>query len=205
MLVLVTNPEMDKLTRYLRVWTKKLIKQFNKKHDFIHLEQSKANQKRLHKTLEKKGVECVLLNGHGANDRIAGNNPNDILIDIDSAHLLTGTVVHALSCNTAKNLGPAAIKQGAKAYIGYDEQFIAVLKDGNLSNPLQDDTAALFLDPAMAAPKALLDGKSAAEAIAQAKQAYNNSIIKAFSSDIQSDNDQFIKLLLWDRNHLKSC
>lgn len=205
MLVLVTNPEIDQLTRYLRVWTKKLIKHFNKKHDFIHLEQSKVSQKRFRKTLEKKGVECVLLNGHGADDRIAGNSLDDILLDTSSAHLLKGTTVHALSCSTAQTLGPEAIRQGAKAYVGYDKQFVIVLKNDHLSNPLQDDTAALFLDPAMAVPKALLDGKSAAEAVAQAKQAYNNSIIKAFSSDIQSDNDQFIKLLLWDRNHLKSC
>ena len=55
------------------------------------------------------------------------------------------------------------------------------------------------------APKALLDGKSAAEAVELAKKEYDKSIERALGSDIQSDDDQFINWLYWDRDNLRLC
>ena len=76
--------------------------------------------------------------------------------------------------------------------------------DDKISNPLEDTTAALFLDPAFTAQKALIGGKAPSEAVALAKKEFNRSIVKALTSPIQSDNDQFVGLLLWDRDHLVS-
>lgn len=75
----------------------------------------------------------------------------------------------------------------------------------NLSKPLRDSTAALFLNAAFTAPKNLLNGKTPKQALAITKNEYNNSIRKALASDIQSDNDQFINWLYWDRDNLTLC
>lgn len=203
MRVLVTSPEVDGLTRYLRVWSKRLIKRNNKKHDFLCLDGKKATRKRTMGMISKKRVDAVLFNGHGSDCEVAGYD--EVIFDTDSAEMLNGKVVHALSCHTAKTLGPKAIQCGAKEYVGYDEKFVALLQNDKIGHPEEDDTAALFLDPAFVAQEALLDGKSGQEAVTLAKKAYNRSILKALNSDVQSDNDQFIGWLLWDREHLKSC
>lgn len=107
-----------------------------------------------------------------------------------------------MSCSSAKTLSPTAVQNGAKAYVGYDEPFFASRLDDKISDPLTDETAALFLNPAFITQKALADGKTPREAIALAKKEYNRSIVKALTSPIQSDNDQFVSFLLWDRDHL---
>ena len=110
-----------------------------------------------------------------------------------------------MSCSSAKELGALAITAGAKDYVGYDAPFFAPTMDEKQKSPAKDKTASLFLDPAFIAEKALINGKSADEAALLAKKEFNRSIVKALTSDIQSDNDQFIGLLKWDRDHLVSC
>ena len=204
MQVLISSPEVDELTRYLSVWTKDTIQNNKLNHKYFALYGKKPTRKKVEGILKKKSINLVLLNGHGADDKIAGAK-NEIILDTNNAEALDGAVVHALSCNTAASLGPYAVQQGAKAYIGYDQPFIASIQKGKISNPKHDDTAALFLDAAFTAPKTLLNGKTPKQAIDATKKAYNNSIAKALNSDIQSDNDQFIGWLLWDRNHLTLC
>lgn len=203
-MILIANPEVDPLTRYLSVWSEKLKKDCKNAKDAFHLKGKRANRRQIESILSKKSVDVVLLNGHGSSKSIHGEN-NESLIDEDNVELLVNKSVHALSCSTAKVLGPLAMKKGAKCYIGYDEEFVAFLQDDKISNPVKDDTAALFLDPAFIPPKALVNGKTPEEAVRLAQNEYNRSIRKALTSDIQSDNDQFVGWLMWDRSHLKSC
>lgn len=202
MRALLTSPEYDPLTHYLRAWAKKLKR--NKNAIIKHLERDSVNRKKFESLLRKRSFDVIILNGHGASDRLAGEN-GEIILDKSNVELLKDKSVHALSCKTAQKLGKDAIAAGAKAYIGYDEDFMLVYDESKITKPEQDETAKLFLDAAFTAPKALLNGKSADEAVKLAKSEYDRSIIKAFNSEVQSDNDQFIKHLIWNKNHLKSC
>lgn len=203
MRVLVTSPEIDSLTRYLHVWANRLIEECSREHTFIQLDGKKATRKRVHGILEKKNIDVALLNGHGSDSCIMGHN--EIIIDENNANLLSDKVVHALSCHTAKTLGPVAKSNGAKTYVGYKEKFVALLQSDKTNHPEDDDTAALFLNPAFAVQKALLSGKSGEDSVEIGRKAYNRSILEALNSDVQSDNDQFIDWLLWDRDNLVSC
>ena len=146
----------------------------------------------------------VLLCGHGASDVVIGDE--EIVLDTENDELLAGKIIHALSCKSADKLGPDATKKGAKAYIGYKDDFIAFLDDSKrVSRPLADETAALFLKPAFIVPRVLLRGGAPEDALTAAKKAYNRSIREALNSDIQSDADQFINWLLWDRDNLIVC
>lgn len=74
MRVLITNPETDAFTRYLRHWSKKLIADLRNVDEIFHLEKKKANRKRFEGMLKKKNINIVLLHGHGGDDFILGDN-----------------------------------------------------------------------------------------------------------------------------------
>lgn len=95
MRVLITSPENDNITRYMRVWAEQLVKKYNNIHHFFHLDKEKANHKRVTGILSKKDMDIACLNGHGDDCRVAGND-NEILIDPDNVSLLAGIKVRAL-------------------------------------------------------------------------------------------------------------
>lgn len=202
MKVLVSSPESDNITRYLHAWSKKMVEDFANKHDFVHLEGEHANRDHFCGLLRKDYPEIVLINGHGGDDMIAGHN-QEILIDATNVSLLKGKIVHALSCSTAKVLGELAVAAGAKGYIGYDASFVLISRQGALSNPLGDDLAQLFLEPAFAAPRGLLSGKAVRESAGSARDAYKRSIKSALNSDVQSDQEQCVPYLLHNLNHIR--
>lgn len=203
MKVLISSPEHDAITRYLKVWTEKLVQNFQRVHTIQHVKGEKATRERICGMIEKQAPDVILLNGHGADDRVCGHN-NEVLVDLGNVSILKQKMVHALSCNSAKRLGVEAVKQGAEGYVGYDEKFVLVSNKSKVSNPWQDETAKLFLDPAFTAQKALLNKKTPGEAVELARKAYRRSIQKALNSDIQSDDDQALPFLLHDMMHLKA-
>lgn len=205
MRVLLTNPEVDRLTYYLSVWTKNTLKDLKtNSNEYFSLKREKVTRKNFEKFLNKRSIDLVLLCGHGSPNAINGNE--DVILDTKNDNLLKGKTVHALSCQSANELGPDAVKKGANSYIGYKEDFIAFLDDSKrASRPLEDEIASLFLEPAFTAPKILLKGGTPDEAVSAAKNAYNKSIRDALNSDVQSDADQFINWLFWDRDNLVLC
>lgn len=203
MKVLVSSPESDNITRYLHAWTKELIKNYENKHDFVHLEGEEANQEHFCGLLRKGYADIVLINGHGSDSLITGHN-QEVLISPENVSLLKGKIVHALSCKTAKKLGGLAMMAGAKGYVGYDENFVLIMREGGLSNPLEDDLAQLFLKPAFTAPKSLMNNKTPLESVELAKNAYKRSIISALNSDIQSDQEKCVPWLLHNLSHIKA-
>lgn len=205
MQVLLTNPEVDLLTYYLLAWTNNILKEpKSKTNKYYHLKRERATRKKFEGILKKRPVDLVLLCGHGTSEAVAGNNEN--ILDMHNDDLLAGKTIHAISCQSADKLGPDAVKKGAKAYIGYKRDFITFLDNSKQSTkPLKDDTASLFLKPAFTAPKILLKGGTPEKAVQATKKAYNKSIRDAINSDVQSDADQFINWLLWNRDNLTLC
>lgn len=180
-----------------------MIKDFEDRHDFIHLEGERARQRHFCGLLSRGYVDIVLINGHGSDSMITGHN-QEVLIDSKNVGLLRGKMVHALSCKTAKTLGGLAMTVGARGYVGYDENFVLMMRRDGLSQPLKDDLAKLFLEPAFTAPRGLLNGKLPSEAASLARNAYRRSIAEALNSDVQSDREQCIPWLWHDLIHLRS-
>ena len=201
MRVLLTNTEVDTLTYYLSAWSNHVLKKIKAKNKYYHLKREKVTREKFESFLTKRPIDLVLLCGHGGSNKVLGND--EVILDKNNGAILKDKVVHALSCQSAKVLGRDVVKNGAKAYIGYKEDFIAFLDNSKrTSQPLSDDTAALFLDAAFTVPKVLLRGGPPNEAVTAAKKEYDRSIRKAINSDIQSDSDQFINWLYWDRDNL---
>lgn len=202
MQILLTNPEVDLLTYYLSVWTNDMLRKLKAKaNKYYHLKRDKVTRRKFEGILSRRPIGLVLLCGHGSSDSVDGSD--GAILDTENDCLLEDKVVHALSCQSADRLGPDSVGKGAKAYIGYKKDFIAFLDNSRrTTKPLEDKIASLFLTPAFSAPKALLKGASPEDAIIAAKKAYNRSIREAINSDIQSDADQFVNWLLWDRDNL---
>ena len=201
--ILVSCPEIDNITRYLRVWTKRLIKKHNQRTKIIPLEKDQATRKRFCGTIEKLHPDLVLVNGHGNYDIVCGHN-GEVLLDLENVNLLSGMKIHAMSCRSAKILGKKAVDAGARCYVGYVENWTLMMRSGMLSNPLQDSTAELFMRPAFKVQEALINGKSASVAVQVGIREYKRSIVKAYRGPIQSDWEQCIPYLIASMKFLKA-
>lgn len=196
--LVITRPNYEKTTYYLFHWNKKVIASAKAKQiTVIDLSEEKANKKNLTNALTKKKPELVILNGHGSEDLITGQNDEVLIKANENEDLLKGKVVYALSCKTAKVLGPASIQKGTKAYIGYKEDFTFWFKS---SRPLKDKWACLFLEPSNAIPLGLIKGHSIEEVFLKAKSLYLKNIRNLIATG--STDNFLIPDLVWDMNNL---
>lgn len=96
----------------------------------------------------------ALLMGHGFPDVWSCFNLKPVLKTCSSDAVLRGHVVYALSCYTAKRLGPDAVRKGAVAYIGFDDEFVFNTYD-----------ADIFKRQALSIVEALASGATTCEAV----------------------------------------
>ena len=196
--LLITRPEHDEVTLYLSKWSKHIIDEAqNKSFDVIDLHRTKANKERMIGTLEKRLVSLAVINGHGSSDAVAGHD-NEILANDQNKSSLKGTVVYARSCQSAKKLGPAAVKAGAFAYLGYQEDFYFFTEPEKMSRPLEDKTAELFLAPSNYVALGLLKGHSAEDANNRSKAKFRKTMEQIFIAGTNSTNYYTLRFLYWD-------
>ncbi|MFH1246394.1 MAG: hypothetical protein V1489_01280 [Candidatus Liptonbacteria bacterium] len=198
---LVTRPEYELVTRYFYRWAEPVIEEATRKGcEIIDLDHDKANHDRLVGTLRKKPTKMlVMLNGHGNKTTIAGDG-HKAMVDVADADCFKGKIVYARACESAAELGPAAVLKGAVAYIGYDIPF-TFLHEGKSATPLEDETAALFLEPSNAVCDALLKGHSAGEANARSRAKYRHNIQQILISDAKGEYSYALSFLFDDMEH----
>ena len=200
---LATTPRSDQTTRYISAWAEKTIEDLESKNlQFILLAKERATAAIFDSMLKKHDPSFVFLNGHGGPDLVSGHN-NEILIEVGKNEvILKDTVTYALSCSSAKILGPAAIKAGAKAYIGYCEDFVFFISPEKVSRPIEDRTADMFLTPADHVVVSLAKGHTAGEATNTAKGYFIKSVQKLISSEASEDDREYMRYLIWDMKSL---
>lgn len=200
--ILVTIPNHDDTTRYLSAWAKLIIKLTQVKKDNITvLENKQANLKDFTIAVEKIQPSFIFFNGHGNETTVTGHN-NQPLVDADiNVKILKNIIVYALSCQSAKKLGPKSIKQGAKTYIGYTEDFIFVYDTNKKKHPEKDETAGCFLEASNQIAVSLLEEKTTGQAYADSQNAFHNNIKQLLTSDSQSQDSSIVRFLVWDQQH----
>ena len=200
---LVTTPKSDSTTRYISAWAEKTIEELKSKNlQFIVLAKERAITSIFQSMLKKNSPSLLFLNGHGGPDLVTGHN-NEVLVEAGKNEVaLKGMVTYALSCSSAQTLGPAAVKAGASAYIGYAEDFIFFISPDKMSRPLGDKTADMFLTPANHVIVSLAKGHTAGEATVAARSYFLKSIQRLITSEATEDDQTYMRYLAWDMKSL---
>ncbi len=104
--------------------------------------------------------------GHGDVDVFTGQNEAVILeVGQYSPREVRGKVIKLLSCQCGVILGPNLVKNGAACVLAYVDDYVWVCDADLASTPWADEMAATSLMPVVDGLNALLDGKSAREAL----------------------------------------
>lgn len=200
--ILITRPEYDYTTRYISAWAEKIIN-FAKTKGFsiLDLHRQRAKRKELEGLIKKKDPSLIILNGHGNDNEVTGQD-DEVLIGVNkNEDILNSRIIYALSCSSGKELGPASVGNGAKAYIGYDDSFVFMYTDSERTRPLQDKTAALFLEPSNQVAISLIKGNNVEFAHQNSKKAFLQNIQKLLTSQSSIEESSTLRYLLWDMQH----
>ena len=90
--------------------------------------------------------------GHGSYTTYTGHYYDPIIqVGNYSAAEAKGKIVHFLSCETARDLGPDFVKNGCLAYFGYDEDFVFTTAEQDVFFECDSEIDRAFADDLTAA------------------------------------------------------
>lgn len=198
--LLITRPKHDATVHYLFHWSKKVIEEAEEKGIIVwNLESQRARFREVESFLKNKKPSLVFFNGHG-NDNCVMGHDNEVLVAVDkNEQLLVSKIIYALSCRSGKGLGCKSVENGALGYMGYDDDFIFVMEQNKIGNPLMDKTAKLFLEPSNRLMTCLLKGHPIKYSHEQSKKFFRRNIRKVATSE--SQDSYLIRYLFWDMRH----
>lgn len=128
--------------------------------------------------------------GHGTYDTFTGDYYDPIFsVGNYTQEESQGKIVHLLSCETARSLGPDFVLHGCKAFFGYDENF-----------SFQMDIADMFFQCDSEVDRAFADGLAASDVYSRVINLFNKNIatLRAQGSDYKAATLEF------DRDHLRA-
>jgi len=127
--------------------------------------------------------------GHGDVDVFTGQNEAIILeVGKYDPREVKGKVIKLLSCQTGVELGPDLVKNGAASVLAYVDDYVWVVDADLASTPWSDKMAATSLMPVVDGLNALLDGKTAKEAL--------NIELEGYSRNAKVEKDELVKACL---------
>lgn len=200
---LLTRPEHDDTTYYLSQWSRETISVAERKGlKVIDLHRERANRKEFESAVSKVSPQLIVLNGHGDEHMVTGHDNAPLIVTGENENLLKAKIVYAVSCKSAKTLGPKNVEAGAINYTGYEDDFIFVTENEKASKPLDDETARLFLDPSTLFITSLIKGNSVGESHERSKNLLRTAILQLSGSNMP--DTALIRFLWWDLKHFVS-
>lgn len=199
--ILFTRPEHDSTTHYLSHWSKEsIVLAESKGIKILDLNREKAVKSEVENRLTKFSPDLVVLNGHGNENMVTGHKNEPLIIAENNENLLQGKIIYAISCRSAKNLGPKSVHAGAINYSGYDDDFVFLYNPEDISRPLIDKTAGQFLEHSQIYVESLIKGNTVNEALNRSKLNLKHNFVKALSEN----NTNAARFLWWDLRHFVS-
>lgn len=201
--ILITRPDHDPTTAYLFAWTEPIIDLVSKSQVFglIDLAKEQANKNNFLDALKKEKPVFIFLNGHGSGTTVAGYNNEPLVVMGNNEDLFKDKVVYALACKSGRTLGRWLVGNGTKVYLGYEDDFIFIIDEAKVANPLTDETAKLYLEPSNILVSSLITGSTAGEAYQESQNKYQEHINEILTSESQEDDKDLLPYLFWDKEH----
>lgn len=197
--LLLTRPNSDRATRQISFWAQEVIDLAKEKgDDVLDLDGRKANRKDFEGRTQKRNPSFVFLIGHGNESIVAGQNDEPVVVAQENASILSKKIVYALACKAARVLGHVAVKLGAKAFIGYEDDFVFLSRDEQRARPLEDKILGLFLRPSNQVAISLLKGHTAGEASNNSRNYFRKEIVQLLDSEATFEETAAIPWLVWD-------
>lgn len=191
--LLVTRPEHDKVTHYLSLWSGKVIDECeDDSEEIFDLRKEKVTKKNFESYSAKKKPDVFFLNGHGDRKTVCGHKDKPILRKDDNEDVTKNGIVYARSCDSANELGPSCVKNGTKAFIGYDRPFVFLDSTYSSSKPLEDRCAELIFEASNTVIGSLMRGKTPQEAYEESQRIYKKNKRKVLTDDFYSLEAYFI-------------
>lgn len=201
--ILITQPNFDKTTQYVSVWSEE-VEEFSleRGNKTITLKGRRYNRAEFESIIRKTAPQLIMLNGHGNDNEVAGQD-NEVILDLESAEeIVKGKIIYALSCSAAKVLGHNCIKKGAVAFIGYSKEYIFLHSHIKVSRPREDKRAALFFKPSNQIPVSLIKGNTAQESYQDSKDILRRAILDLLNSETSNAERVCLPYLVWNYRHL---
>jgi len=202
---LITRPMHDVNTTYLHDFccdTLKAAKSTKEIH-VTDLEGREATRANLTHAISTESPGLVFLNGHGDKDKVCGHK-DEVILDNQNILLAKDRIMYALACNSLESLGPLAVDNGARAYVGYKAPFMFVHDPTRESCTLKDSCALPFRRACEAMIGSLVFGRTVGESIDETKKEYIRSI-RSYgdsSADPYGDTPLIRFALAWDYEFL---
>jgi hypothetical protein len=110
-------------------------------------------------------ADVIIATGHGEPNAFFLQNES-LVWSVGNYNLreIKDKVIKLVSCQTGKELGPDLVQNGARCFLGYDDDITWIMNSEYSFQPWLDPDAKLALMPVIDGINALLDGKTCAEA-----------------------------------------
>lgn len=163
--------------------------------------------KQLYKALKTYNPKLIIFWGvHGGTKSILTNNDN-VTVGIESydeaistkiygrnTHWFRNKIIYALSCWSGRELGRELVRDGAKAFIGYENPFFFIASSTNV---LYDESSKPFFEANIIGIKRLVDGYT----INQVYNSIREYMIKK-AVEYKNIDEDISKYLLYDAKSL---
>lgn len=173
---------------------------FDRYLKIIKLFSTDATKNNFKTEAKKSSILYISGLGHGSEKQYTGHN-GEVLLDSDNldSDLVSGKIIHLLSCQVGENLGGEVVKKGALAFFGYRKNFTFMLTT-NFNGDIIDDPV---IDPFMRADAeidhAVLEGLTATEVHSRVIDMYEDLIDEWMERD-----EDVAATLLWDLTYFCS-
>jgi hypothetical protein len=139
--------------------------------------------------------DFVLATGHGSEDEMTLQDESLLwkIGSYDPAQV-RGKVINLVSCNCGAELGPDLVKNGARAFLGFDQDLLWIADPADYFTPWSDSDAATCMRPIIQSINSLLDGATCAESLAIEKAGF-------LANAANTDFELMRALLEYDHDH----
>lgn len=121
-------------------------------------------------------ADVIIATGHGEADEFTAQGESLIWKTGNyDPREVQGKVIKLLACQSGIGLGPNLVQNGARCFMGYDDDVIWIVDSAYYAQPWEDPYAKLCLGPIVDGLQALLDGQTCGEAVAIERDGYFNN------------------------------